>query len=91
MIELYFVKLQFMVVNKGTITIAFFYQYSFNISLFYILYLYICYYISSHLYTFFIDVPYSEGFKAGIRVGAPKLGAQKSFLVQYILSSIHSD
>ena len=91
MIELYFVKLQFMVVNKGTITIAFFYQYSFNISLFYILYLYICYFISSHLYTFFIDVPYSEGFKASILVGAPKLGAQKSFLVQYILSSIHSD
>ena len=29
--------------------------------------------------------------EAGIMVCAPKLGAQKSFLVQYILSSIHSD
>ena len=28
-------------------------------------------------------------FEAGVPVWAPKLGAQKSFLVQYILSSIH--
>ena len=30
-------------------------------------------------------------FEAGIPVWVPKLGAQKSFLVQYILSSIRSD
>ena len=29
--------------------------------------------------------------EAHIPVWPPKLGAQKSFLVQYILSSIHSD
>ena len=33
---------------------------------------------------------FQSDLEAGIPVWAPKLGARKSFLVQYILSSVHS-
>ena len=53
--------------------------------------------------TFFFSILYYKSFitfsnrriqrdlEAAIPVWAPKLGAQERFLVQYILSSIHSD
>ena len=40
---------------------------------------------------FYYHTCIQRDLEAGIQVWVPKLCAQKSFLVQYILSSIHSD
>ena len=54
------------------------------------IYIYICMYIlRTHIYTHNRGI--QKDLEAIIPVRAPKLGAQRRFLVQYILSSILSD